>query len=111
MTHYAAGEVVVYVKDKHGLSPGQRAQDVRPAPAGDLYAYRVEKYWIVEAELETEQGPQLRLRTPRGKIHLVQESDPHLRKLTLREWLWLRLADRARWRSLHAKGGESAGGA
>ena len=105
MTHYAAGQVVVYVKDKHGLNPGQRAQDVRPAPGGDLYTYRVEKYWIVEAELESDQGQELRLRTPRGKIHVVRSSDPHLRRLTLREWLWLRLADRERWKSLHEKAG------
>ena len=70
------GDRVVYRKTKFSPSPGPRAKAVSPAVHGDLYSYVVEKYWVVT---ETLPDGRLRLRTRRGKEHVVAADDPNLR--------------------------------
>jgi hypothetical protein len=83
------GDWVVYRKQKRSTAPGRRAEQVFPAPAGDMYSYVVEKYWIVKEVLP---DGTMRLRTRRGKEHVVPVDDPRLRRL--RWWERLRLAAR-----------------
>ncbi len=71
------GDWAVYEKQKTSSSPGPRAQDVTPATSGETYSYIVEKYWVV-VQLQPEN--MLRLRTRRGKEHIVSAHDPRLRK-------------------------------
>lgn len=89
-------DLVVYQKSKHGTHPGPRARQIRAAPLGETYDYVVDKYWIVREA----RGGSLELRTPGGKRHEVDRSDPNLRRPTLRERLWLYLGDRQRLRAL-----------
>ena len=91
--NYKSGDLVVYSKEKYGTHPGARAHDVHPAPLGDSYRYVVDKYWIVD---EVRADGRLVLRTPGGKLHEIDAADLALRKLTLREHMWLRLFDRER---------------
>lgn len=49
---------------------------MRPAPAGEYYAYVVDKFWVV---VRIRDDGMILLRTRRGKEHLVEQSDPHLR--------------------------------
>lgn len=73
------GDLVVYTKEKFGSRPGPRAQNVSPAPRGDLYSYAVEKPWVVARRIDT---GHIELVTRRGKRHVVAESDRHLRPAT-----------------------------
>ncbi|QDV26552.1 hypothetical protein [Aureliella helgolandensis] len=84
---YQVGDWVVYTKQKVSPSPGRRAQDVAPAAKGELYSYIVEKYWTVCDVLE---DGQVKLRTRRGKEHLVKPTDPMLRKASIFERILLR---------------------
>src|SRR5688572_18369482 len=77
VTRFAVGDWVLYRKQKHSVSPGPRAREVSPAPTGESYSYVVEKFWIVQEVLG---DGRLRLRTRRGKQHLVAASDPNLRR-------------------------------
>ena len=76
------GEKVVYAKDKHSQTPGQRAQEVTASPKGDGYSYIVEKYWVIKEVLE---DGKLRLLTRRGKEHIISLDDPSLRSATFWE--------------------------
>jgi len=75
-TEYAPGDWVIYRKSKVSPHPGERAHAVHPSPKGEHYSYVVDKYWVVEDV--TEDG-KLRLRTRRGKEHVVRSDDPNLR--------------------------------
>ena len=90
-------ELVVFEKQKHGAHPSLRAHDVRPAPSGDDYDYVVDKYWVVVRVLD---DGRLLLRTPGGKLHEIATVDPDLRRLSLRERVWLTLFERDRLRAL-----------
>lgn len=80
------GDKVVYAKDKHSGSPGQRAQEVTASPKGDLYNYIVEKYWVVK---EINEDGRLLLKTRRGKEHLIRTDDPRLRTASIWERIFL----------------------
>jgi hypothetical protein len=71
------GDWVVYLMQKSSASPGPRARDVRPAQGGDAYYYIVEKYWVVQEVLD---DGRIRLRTRRGKEHIVTPRNPLLRR-------------------------------
>ncbi len=89
--NWMPGDWVIYLKQKHSSSPTPRAKSVFPAPAGDTYSYIVEKYWVVQEVLP---DGRLRLRTRRGKEHVISPDDPLLRRA--RWWeRWL-LASRFR---------------
>ncbi|MBX3435712.1 MAG: hypothetical protein KF847_20535 [Pirellulales bacterium] len=74
---YKTGDWVIYRLQKVSPSPGPRAQDVIPAAHGDEYSYLVDKYWVVEEVLP---DARLRLRTRRGKTHVVSSDDRRLRR-------------------------------
>ena len=76
-TNLRAGDWVIYRKQKTSASPGPRAENVIPASSGEDYAYIVEKYWVVQEVLE---DGRLRLRTRRGKQHVVAADDVRLRR-------------------------------
>ena len=77
MSEFQTGDWVIYRKQKTSVSPGPRAQQMNPSPKGETYNYFVEKHWIVDEVLD---DGMLRLRTRRGKQHIVRADDPHLRK-------------------------------
>ena len=85
---YQPGDWVVYRKSKVSSTPGPRAHDVHPTKGGDDYTYIVDKYWVVAKVLE---DGQLVLRTPRGKTHQIQPTDPDLRPASFLE-RWFRRA-------------------
>ena len=80
-------EPVIYKFTKATTRPGPRAQQVSPAPQGDLYSYLVDKFWIVGDVLA---DGNLVLRTRRGKQHIVSADDPNLRPARWWERLWYR---------------------
>ena len=85
------GDWAIYRKQKRSVSPGPRAEEVHAAAAGETYTYVVEKYWIVDEVLR---NGEVRLRTRRGKQHVVQADDPRLRRA--RWWERILLASRFR---------------
>lgn len=76
LRRFQPGDVVIYSKEKLSTAPGRRAKDVRPSPAGEYYAYVVDKFWVV---VRIQDDGMLLLRTRRGKEHVVQGNDPRLR--------------------------------
>lgn len=93
--NYRTGDWVIYRKTKHSEHPGPRARNVKPTPRGDLYAYTVDKFWVVAEVL---QDGRLRLRTRLGKEHLVDADDPQLHRA---RW-WERLVYKQRFRAVAA---------
>ena len=87
------GDWVVYRKPKFGIVPGPRAKAVAPAPQGEGYTYIVEKFWVVTDILP---DGRLRLRTRRGKEHVVRSNDANLRQA---RW-WERWLYRDRFRAI-----------
>lgn len=83
--NYSQGDWVIYAKQKVSASPGKRAQEVSPAAKGDTYSYVVEKFWVVD---EATSDGKLRLKTRRGKEHVVDVDDPLLRRPKWWEKLW-----------------------
>ena len=84
------GDPVVYRATKFSAHPGPRAEDIAPSEHGEQYSYLVDKYWVVEEVLP---DGQLRLRTRRGKQHILPAADPRLRHAN---W-WERLMRRGRF--------------
>lgn len=84
---YKRGDWVIFNKPKCSTCPSPRAKDLDPAPQGELYSYSVEKFWVV-----TDSGPDhtLAVMTRRGKVHRIQDNDPHLRLASWWERLWHR---------------------
>ena len=95
---FTVGDLVVYTKTKFGSRPGPRARSVWPVPQGEGYSYVVDKLWMV---LECKPDGRLLLRTPRGKLHLVDPGDRQLRRAT---W-WERLRYRHRLADLRGGSG------
>jgi hypothetical protein len=73
---YKTGDWVVFLMSKFTAHPGPRAKDVEPTRHGELYRYDVEKYWVV---VEVLPDQRIRVRTRRGKEHLVDQHDGRLR--------------------------------
>ena len=85
---YQVGDWVIYRKSKQSPIPGPRAQQVSPSPRGDVYSYVVDKFWIVTEVLGENH---LKLRTRRGKEHLISADDRNLRPVRFWErWLYRR---------------------
>jgi hypothetical protein len=76
-TDLKPGDWVIYRMQKSSVSPGPRAREVWAAEGGDEYYYVVDKYWIVQEVLA---DGRIRLRTRRGKEHVVGSRDPRLRR-------------------------------
>ena len=82
------GDRMVYQKTKYSPSPGPRAKAVAPTEHGEGYSYLVDKLWIVSEVLP---DGRLKLRTRRGKEHIVRADDPNLRPARLWErWVYRR---------------------
>lgn len=81
------GDWVIYRKTKHSEHPSPRASNVSPAPFGEGYSYTIDKYWVVQEVLA---DGSLRLRTRRGKEHVVTAEDPRLRRANLLQRLLYR---------------------
>jgi len=79
---FSPGDPVIYRRSKCTTHPGPRAVHVTPAPRGEDYAYEVDKFWVV---VEMRSDHTLVLRTRRGKLHVVRDNDPHLRRPNLLE--------------------------
>ncbi|MEX0703557.1 MAG: hypothetical protein WD069_15790 [Planctomycetales bacterium] len=90
MSKFEPGDPVVYRKSKFSTHPGPRAKSVAPAPRGETYSYVVDKFWTVVSVTEDDR---LLIRTRRGKEHVVNPSDPNLRRA---RW-WERLLYRHRF--------------
>jgi len=97
---WKSGDWAVYRKSKRSASPGRRAAHVMASTCGETYGYVVDKFWVVEATLP---GGRLRLRTARGKIHLLDADDPNLRKPNLVQ----RLLWRERFRTVEQRLGRA----
>lgn len=76
MNQFAAGDRVIYRREKSSTHPGPRAKNIDPSPLGELYSYEVDKYWTVA---EVSNGAVI-LVTRRGKKHTVKLGDPRLRR-------------------------------
>ena len=80
----AVGDRVVFTKRKVSSHPGPHAHDIAASPRGEEYVYEVDKLWTV---VEVQGDGQFVAVTRRGKRHLLQTDDPHLRRPTLFERL------------------------
>lgn len=81
---WGVGDRVVYHKPKHSDRPSPRAKQIHPARYGESYQYVIDKYWIVinvDEELQ-----KLVVKTRRGKKHVLDMSDKHMRKAYIWEW-------------------------
>lgn len=87
------GDLVIYRKFKHSTRPSPRAKDIDPAPHGEEYNYRIDKYWVVADVLDDRS---LVLCTRRGKRHVLPPDDPSLRRAS---W-WERLLYHGRFPKL-----------
>jgi hypothetical protein len=92
--HFKSGDSIVYRKSKQTTHPGRRAQSVRANPKGDQYSYCVDKFWIVR---RVRGDGKLIVETRRGKTHVLDPSDPNLRRPTLLQ----RIRFRDRFAELH----------
>lgn len=93
--HWNPGDWAVYRKSKRSTSPGPRAANIVAAEKGESYTYVVDKFWVVESILPDNQ---IRVRTARGKMHVIALDDPNLRRPS---WLQ-RLIWRDRFREAEA---------
>ena len=93
---FSPGDWVIYRKPKASKAPGPRARGVAPARFGEDYRYYVEKFWVV---VGFEENGQLRVRTRRGKQHVLAPGDLNLRRA---RW-WERLVYRNRFRDVEAE--------
>lgn len=85
-SNWQPGDWAVYRKSKTGPNPGRRAAQVMASSKGESYGYVVDKFWVVEEVLG---GGQLRLRTAKGKRHVIDADDPNLRRPgMLQRLLW-----------------------
>lgn len=103
-SRFSAGDWVIYRKPKSSAAPGPRARAVAPARFGDDYRYYVEKFWVV---VGLENDGRLRVRTRRGKQHVLSPGDLNLRRA---RW-WERVLYRGRFRNVEAEArGDNASG-
>jgi hypothetical protein len=82
---FSADDWVTYRKLKHSTSPSPRARNISAAPNGEGYDYFIVKFWTVEDVLD---DGRLKVRTRRGKTHLIDASDPNLRRIPWWKW-WM----------------------
>lgn len=86
---FKAGDRIIYRMRKHTSRPGPRARAIDPERQGNYYTYEVEKFWVVDEV--NEDGTVLAV-TRRGKKHVIDPSDPQVRRASW--WERLRWAGR-----------------
>lgn len=77
---FKTGDLVVYRKPKVSTHPTLNAVEVRPAEHGDMYAYLVDKYWVVTRVVDEKT---IEVKTRTGKLHRLEPDDQRLRKANL----------------------------
>ncbi len=77
MNPFKPRDCIIYHKPKVSSHPGPHAEDVDPAPHGELYSYHVDKYWVVSRVVDDQT---IEVRTRTGKIHQIKTDDPRLAK-------------------------------
>ena len=83
---WSPGDWAVYRKSKRSTSPGPRAAHVVASSKGEEYTYVVDKFWVVQDLLPEDR---LLLRTAKGKTHVIDSSDPNLRRASwLQRLVW-----------------------
>lgn len=92
---FKIGSPVVYRMPKSSTNPGPRARAVYPASQGETYSYCVDKLWVV-TDLRDDK---VVVQTRRGKVHVLDSSDPNLRPA---RW-WERLVYRGRFPQVDAE--------
>lgn len=97
-SHWSPGDWAVYRKSKRSTSPGPRAANIVATEKGESYTYVVDKFWVVDSVLPDNQ---IRLRTARGKSHVISVDDPNLRRPSLLQRLF--------WRDRFREAEESTG--
>ncbi len=103
---FQPGDWVIYRKSKRSADPGPCAEQVSPSSKGDTYGYVVDKFWIVTEVVE---GSHVRLKTRRGKEHLIPMDDRNLRPLRFwQRWLYRRRFEEVQ-RAIHQNGQASMG--
>ncbi len=70
------GDLVIYRMNKHSVSPGRRARNLRPNPYGETYSYQVDKFWVV---VDSRPDGSVEVATRKGKRRIVDSSDTSLR--------------------------------
>jgi hypothetical protein len=75
--HFRPGDCVIYRKSKLSAHPGRHAEDIRPAPNGDTYAYCVPKFYRVVAVLPDHT---VVVRTRQGRRRTLPADDKALRR-------------------------------
>lgn len=73
---FRPGDTVVFRMTKISTRPGPRAEEIHPAPHGEWYTYKVDKFWVV---VEAHDDGKLLVQTRRGKQHLIDADSPQLR--------------------------------
>jgi hypothetical protein len=79
---FRVGDRVVYTRDKYTPSPGPRAKNIIASPNGESYQYQVDKFWVVA---DVQSNGCIVVETRRGKNHVIESDDTHLRKASLFE--------------------------
>lgn len=82
---FRVGDRVVYTREKYTPSPGPRAKNITASPNGESYHYEVDKFWIVTDVLS---NGSIMAETRRGKQHVIECDNTHLRKATWFERLF-----------------------
>jgi hypothetical protein len=80
MIQFKVGDPIVYHKPKSSFRPGPRARQVYPLQHGEAYHYVVDKFWKVA---KVNENGTLEVVTRTGKKHLIEASDPNIRKARL----------------------------
>ncbi|MEE9903900.1 MAG: hypothetical protein K4305_00500 [Chlorobium sp.] len=77
MLQFRVGDAIVYHKPKSSFCPGPRAKQVYPLAHGEEYHYVVDKFWKV---IRVHSDGKIEVTTRTGKKHLLEASDPNIRK-------------------------------
>ena len=80
------GDFIIYQKWKTSSRPGLRAKNVYPAQYGETYSYVIDKFWKVIDVFDHA----IEIETRRGKRHVLDRNDHHLRKAGLFDRLFFK---------------------
>lgn len=85
---YKIGDFIVFQKWKTSTNPSLHAKDTYPSQHGELYTYRIDKYWKV---VEIIDANTIEVETRRGKRHQLSLKTTNFRKMNwIDRWLMRR---------------------